>query len=136
MFVADLPPDLDVVRKVLIADGRVLLAIAFGSLAHGTHGPESDVDLAIDVGVPLATDVRIDLIRKLASATGRPIDLIDLRSTGVPLSRTILTEGIFLVCDDLESYANHVIRMHRDVEDFLPLRNRLLRERLAAWTHS
>lgn len=135
MVVADLPAELEAARRVLLEDDRVQLAIAFGSFVRGNHGPASDVDVAVDVGQPLDADARIDLTRKLAAATGRPIDLIDLCTVGVPLSRTILTEGVHIVRRDMQRYVSHVIRMHRDVEDVLPLRNRVLRDRLEAWTN-
>ena len=113
----------------LEAETDVVLAIAFGSLVSGRAGFESDADVAVLADRPLGAERRAALTRVAAEATGRPVDLLDLRETGVPLLRTILREGKTLVCRDPVARDRLTSRMLADVEDFLPLRERLLRER-------
>ena len=121
------------VTKVLVDEADLVLAIAFGSLAVGRAGSESDVDVGVLTEDPLDDRRRERLVRAIAQATGRPVDLVDLRSAGVPLLRTILTTGTVLLRRDATAHAQLVSRMLADVEDFLPLRERLLRERRQRW---
>ncbi len=119
--------------EALEAEPDVLLAIAFGSLAQGRAGFESDADVAVLAERALGPERRAALIRVVTESTGRPVDLLDLRETGVPLLRTILCEGTTLVCRDRAARDRLMSRMLADVEDFLPLRKRLLRERRQRW---
>jgi uncharacterized protein len=121
------------VTAVLAGEADLVLAIAFGSLVAGQAGTESDVDVGLLTEGPLDDRRRERLVRAIAQATGRPVDLVDLRSAGVPLLRTILTTGTVLLRRDGTAHAQLVSRMLADVEDFLPLRERLLRERRQRW---
>ena len=124
---------LRLLTEALEGEPDVLLAIAFGSLARGRAGFESDADVAVLAERPLGLERRMALMRVVAEATGRSVDLLDLRETGVPLLRTILREGTTLVCRDREARDRLTSRMLADVEDLLPLRERLLRERRQRW---
>lgn len=117
----------------LAAESDILLAIAFGSAAGGTSRPDSDLDLAVLGDAPLDARRRQELIRLVADVTGRPVDLVDLRTAGVPVLRSALHAGRKLVCRDRRVYEQLVSRMLVDTEDFLPYRERMLRERRAAW---
>ncbi len=119
--------------EALEAEPDVLLAIAFGSLAQGRAGFESDADVAVMAERPLGPERRVELMRAIAAVTGRPVDLLDLRETGVPLLRTILLEGRTILCRDPAARVRLMSRMLAEVEDFLPLRERLLRERRQRW---
>jgi predicted nucleotidyltransferase len=110
----------------------VVLAILFGSAAAGKERPESDIDLAVDVGRALTVDERMALISKLAGFTGRPIDLVDLHIVGEPLLGQILRHGERILGTDTR-YANLVRKHLFDKADFLPYRDRILRERRQAW---
>jgi predicted nucleotidyltransferase len=112
----------------------LILAYAFGSIATGTASPASDADIAVLEAQPLTSGDRIGLIGRLAEATGRPIDLIDLREVGSPLLQVVLTTGRELFCRDTGAKALLMAKMVTDAEDFLPLRRRLLKERRDKWT--
>ena len=122
------------VTAALGAEPDVLLAIVFGSVARGEAGLGSDADVGVLMRGPMTSERREALIRALAAATGRPVDLIDLREAGVPLLRTILREGRTLVSRDRVARDRLVSRMLADVEDFLPLREHIQRERRHRWT--
>lgn len=124
---------LDPVAKVLQRDPNVVLAYAFGSVAAGTATLESDLDVAVLGVEPLTTDDQTRMIGRLAEASGRPVDLIDLWEAGMPLLQIVLTTGRELVCHDLNAKASLMSRMVTDAEDFLPLRRRLLKERRDKW---
>lgn len=110
-----------------------MIAIAFGSAAEGTQRPDSDFDLAVLAAGTLDAERKSELIRLVATATGRPVDLVDLRTAGVPLLRAALRGGRRLVCRDRRAYEQLIVRLVTDTEDFLPYRERMLRERRAAW---
>ena len=126
-------PVLASLRDVLLDDPEVLLAYAFGSLASGRPSFESDADVAVLAARPLDVAHRRRLMRTIADATGRPVDLVDLHDAGMPLLRIILTEGRELLCRDRRAKDRIVSRMLADVEDFLPLRERMLRARRERW---
>jgi predicted nucleotidyltransferase len=88
--------DIARLRKVLQHHADLELAILFGSLARQAGRRHSDVDLAVSAGSRLSAEARIALIEELASATGRPVDLVDLTQAGEPLLGQILTTGIRL----------------------------------------
>lgn len=111
----------------------VQLAIVFGSLAGGKEKWESDVDIAVDVGRPLTAGEKMALIGDIAGKTGRPVDLIDLRTAGEPVIGQILKHGVRILGSN-SKYAD-LIRKHLfDSADFMPYRSRILSERRHAWT--
>jgi len=120
------------ILKVLDSQPEILLGILFGSVAAGKERTDSDVDVAVDVGRILTAQEKMTLIASLAEATGRPTDLVDLHSVGEPLLGQILSHGERILGSD-SRYAN-LIRKHLfDKADFLPYRERILRERRQAW---
>ena len=108
------------------------LAIIFGSIAAGTERPESDLDLAVDAGHILTVEEKRILISELAGRIGRPVDLVDLRTAGEPLLGQILKHGIRIL-GSTACYARLLRRHLFDSADFLPYRERILRERRRAW---
>lgn len=105
----------------------------FGSLAAGHASAASDVDVAVQAVRPLDAAQKIALVGDIAAATGRAVDLIDLRRAGEPLLGQIVAHGRRVLGSD-EAFARLVSRHLLDAADFLPLANRLLAERRQAWT--
>lgn len=122
------------IRSVLRPHTELELAMLFGSLARGTPRRDSDLDLAVSAGRPLSAETRVHLIEALASATGRPVDLVDLSRAGEPLLGQIMTTGVRLIGSD-EAQARFLTRHLLDQADFLPYRDRILAERREAWIH-
>lgn len=110
----------------------VKLVILFGSLATDQGRAESDLDLAVDAGHDLTASEKMALIAVLAESTGRPIDLVDLRSVGEPLLGQILRHGKRLLGSDTD-YAELLYKHLVEQADFMPYRNRILAERRKAW---
>lgn len=108
------------------------LALLFGSAARGALRPESDLDVAVLADRPLAAARKHELIRGLAEASGRPVDLVDLASVGEPLLGRILAEGRRLFGSD-DDFAALVVRHLFEQADFVPLQQRILEERRRAW---
>ena len=120
------------VVRILDSQPEIQQAILFGSVAAGKERTESDIDLAVDGGRVLTAEEKITLIASLAEATGRSTDLVDLHSVGVPLLGQILSHGERILESDTR-YANLVRKHLFDKSDFLPYRERILRERRQAW---
>jgi len=117
----------------LAAEPDLVLAIAFGSAVRGVAHPDSDFDLGVVCDEPLGPRRKGQLIRLVADVTGRPVDLVDLRTAGAPVLRSALRGGRKLVCRDRGAYERLVSRLVADTEDFLPYRQRMLSERRSAW---
>ena len=107
-------------------------AYVFGSVAKGSAKPESDLDIAVQGSNPLTTEQYIALVEDLTLATGRAIDLIDLKTAGEPLLGEIL-QGHRLLGGDAE-HAELIKRHLFDSADFLPYVERMLAQRRAQWT--
>ena len=111
---------------------QIELAIVFGSIARGEAGRRSDVDLAVQLPTPLDVEQKMQLIANIAAMTGRPVDLIDLRTVGEPLLGQILKHGQRIrgeAADLAPLMQRHVYAM----EDFMPYVERTLEERKRAW---
>lgn len=119
-------------REVLSRHPGIRLAILFGSLASGRENPESDVDIAIDLGRSLDAETKMELMEQLAERTGRPIDLIDLQTAGTLLLGQILKHGKRLLGND-RPHAELIKRQIFDEADFMPYYRRILEERRNSW---
>ncbi|MDN5871737.1 MAG: nucleotidyltransferase domain-containing protein [Nitrococcus sp.] len=117
----------------LAAQKDIRLGLLFGSLASGKAGQDSDVDIAILCDHPLNVERRIELIEDLACLTGRAVDLVDLATAGIAVVRSAVLGGRVLYSRDSAAYPTQITRMLLDSADFLPYRERLLRQRLNAW---
>ena len=118
--------------KLLSTYPQVRMAILFGSMASATNTPESDLDLALYGEHRLSSELKMDLIQRLASITKCPIDLIDMRTVGEPLLGEILSKGKRILGNNTD-FALLLSRQLIDKADFYPYRERLLRERREQW---
>ena len=127
-----LDPSVEPIRTVLQRHPAIVQAVLFGSVANGSARPDSDLDLAVSAGRPLDAEEKQILIGELAEATGRPIDLIDLETVGEPQLGQILSHGKRVLSND-DAYADLLLRHLYAQADFVPYRDRILRERREAW---
>lgn len=125
--------DLPRIHQALQAFPGLCQAIVFGSVATGSARHDSDIDIAVEGTHALSAQERTALIEAVAAATGRAVDLIDLKTAGEPLLGQILQHGHRLLGSNAQ-YAELVRRHVFDTEDFLPYVERMLRERRQAWT--
>jgi len=120
------------VEQVLAQHPDTELAYVFGSVARGEAGADSDLDLAVRMAEePLDAKRKINLIEELASATRRPVDLVDLRTVGEPLLGQVLS-GERLIGTP-EQHAALMTRHLLDEADFMPYVRRMQAERRARW---
>lgn len=119
-------------KNVLGQFPQITLAVLFGSAASGQQQPESDLDIAVSASRPLSVTEKITMIGALAECTGRPIDLVDLKTVAEPLLGQIVRHGKRIIGSDTlygELIAKHLFEQ----ADFMPYRARLLAERRKAW---
>ena len=121
----------EILTALQLIDG-LELAVVFGSVAQGNARFDSDLDIAVRYAAPLNADEKLTLIRALGAASGRPVDLIDLRTAGPIIARQALTLGKRLFGTD-NDFASQLSRTLIDYADFAPLIERTLRERRDAW---
>lgn len=120
------------VSAVLQAFPRIELAVLFGSAARGQERPDSDVDLAVAAGSALSAEEKMALVEALAEHTGRPVDLVDLRTAPEPLLGQILRHGRRLLGSN-SAFGALISRHLFEQADFMPYRTRVLAQRRAAW---
>ena len=75
----------------------VLRSSVFGSFARGEAGPESDVDILIELPDSKTMFDLIELGEKLESALGRKVDLVTYRSIHHLLRDRILQEQVSIL---------------------------------------
>lgn len=103
---------------VLSGDDDFELGIVFGSAAAGTLRPDSDVDVAVLTRTPMQAERKRALTAALATATGRAVDLVDLRAAGIGVTSVVLRNGKRVLCRRRRVYADLLAR-HREA---MPLR--------------
>lgn len=121
-------------RDVLAPHPAVGLALVYGSVARGDAGPESDLDVGVMGPRRLEPAEALALIRDLGNASGRPVDLVDLRAAHGTLLHEILHRGVRVFERDEALYPALLARHLIDEADFRPLRDRILADRRRAWT--
>lgn len=75
----------------------------FGSLARGTAGLDSDIDLGVIANRPIDPVELFELGLSLGVIAGRDVDLVDLRRASVLLRHVVATEGVLVAALDAEA---------------------------------
>lgn len=133
MSTADHESLLQQLGRTLEGEPDIQLVTVFGSAAAGRLTADSDIDVAVLADAPLDPSRRKRLIEVLARVSGRPVDLIDLGTAGVPITRSALLGGRRILCRNRRVYGALLARTLADSADFLPYRERILRHRRRAW---
>ncbi len=121
------------IEQVMARHPSVVLAILFWSMAKDQARNDSDLDIAVASSTPLTAQTHLAIIKDLALAVGRPVDLIDLDRTHNPLLQQILTKGRRVLCHDRTRYAELLLRMVYEEADLMPYYRRILSDRRQAW---
>ena len=116
---------------ILSQHPQIKLAILFGSQATGHARPTSDIDLAVLADQPIDTHLKLELIERVGFELGRAADIVDLHSAQEPLLGQVFKGKKLL--GDTAAYARLLTKHLLNTADFLPLRERILKERQAAW---
>lgn len=124
----DIDPKL---TAVLRGYPEIRVAFLFGSRASGAAGPESDIDVGVLADTPIDPERKLSLIEALGLELGVPADVVDLHGAPEPVLGEVL-RGRRIIGDDA-THAKLVTAHVINAADFLPLRQRILAERRAAW---
>ena len=109
------------VRDVLLRQPDIEFACVFGSFAQGRQTPASDIDVAVAAQAPIDPDRRLALNDEVASAAGRPVDLVDLHRAGPLLLTQALTKGRRVVKRDSRVLARLLVKTWYLNADLMPL---------------
>lgn len=110
----DLSPALAILRQRIPALAGVYL---FGSHASGHARADSDVDLAVYAGPPLARALLTDVREQLANVLKQNVDLIDLSAAPTILQIQVIDEGKLIEAPDADATAFFEVRAIRDYQD-------------------
>jgi predicted nucleotidyltransferase len=117
--------------RLLSGYGEIQLAILFGSQAQGGARPDSDVDLGVLMATPISSSLKLELIELIGAELGRPVDIVDLHDAAEPILGQVL-KGKRLLGDNA-SFAGLLTKHLINAADFVPLQQRILAGRRAAW---
>lgn len=122
----------DQIRGVFKDFPKVKLVILFGSVATSSAHTLSDLDVAVLARQPLTAKEKMSIIEALALEIGRPVDLIDLFATPEPITGQVIKHGRLVLGGNSE-FAELLSRHLVEMVDFVPIQERILSERRAAW---
>jgi predicted nucleotidyltransferase len=112
---------------------NIRLAILFGSQANPERQKHfgSDIDLAIMTDAPVSDHFKMELIETIGIELGCPVDIVDVNDAPEPILGEVF-KGQRLLGDDTV-YARLLTRHLLNTADFVPLRERILKERRDRW---
>ncbi len=112
------------------AQPRVVTAYLFGSVARGTAGAASDVDVAVLHASPPALTLTAQpfaLEDELTSRLGRPVQVVSLHTAPVDLIMRVLRDGRLLVDRDRSARIRFEVRSRNEYFDLKPFLDRYRR---------
>ena len=110
---------------VLKSYPMIRLAWVYGSFAKGNPSNTSDLDIGVAADKYLTNEEKIAIAQRIAAATGREVDLVDVTAERGIIASQILTTGRLLVNESRELLASLIKRMWFDRADFWPHRERI-----------
>jgi predicted nucleotidyltransferase len=105
-------------------DDRIVAVYLFGSVARGTAGPGSDVDVAVLYAEPPPVSLEglpLDLEAKLERVLGEEVQVVVLNRAAVDLVHRILLDGRLLVDRDPSVRIRFEIRARNEFFDLQPV---------------
>ena len=117
-----------VLREFFTAQtGEIIAAYLFGSVARGTSGARSDVDVAVlYAATPPATfeGLPLDLASRLEHLLKRPVHVIVLNTAPADLVHRILRDGVLLLDRDPSARIRFEVQSRNEFFDLQPIRDR------------
>jgi len=111
----------------------IKLATLFGSQADPARTKHfgSDIDLAIMTTEPINSHFKMELIQAISTELDRLVDIVVINDAPEPILGEVLKGQRLL--GDHNTYAQLLTRHLLNEADFLPLRQRILKERRDRW---
>ena len=114
---------IDRLRSVLESEPRILYALLFGSRGRGQGRARSDADVAVGLvqdAVLSVTEIG-DLISRLETAAGQPVDLVFLDEASPGLAYRIFRDGRVILEKDRKALVERKARAILEYLDFKPV---------------
>ena len=108
------------------------LVMLFGSYATALERTDSDLDIAVQFPQRMPAEQCIAMMNALIDATGRVVDLIDLRTVGGELFGQIMKRHVKLIGAEPMMVALRARHMGHET-DWMPYYRKQRDERLARW---
>ena len=120
------------IRAALALFPEIEIALFFGSMATGLARADSDLDIAVQFPKRMPAELYIAILNALIDATGRVVDLIDLRTVGGELFGQIMKRHVKLIGAEPMMVALRARYMGHET-DWMPYYRKQRDERLARW---
>lgn len=114
------------IAQTLSCEQDIKLCLLYGSAAAGRLRADSDLDVAVAGERALAPERMMDLRFRLAEATGRDVDLLDLQAVNGTILHQALTRSNIVFVRDHALYASIIQRMLYNQADMMPYVRRML----------
>ena len=114
---------IDRLRSVLESERRIVYALLFGSRGRGQGHARSDADVAVGLARDAALSVTEigDLISRLETAAGQPVDLVFLDDASPGLAYRIFRDGRVILEKDRKAFVERKARAILEYLDFKPV---------------
>ncbi len=116
----------DATREALRArEHELVAAYVFGSVARGTAGARSDIDLAVLLKaepVPGLAGLGFDIAFDLEPKLKRPVDIVVLNRASPDLTHRVLRDGVLVLESDRRARVEFEVRSRAQYFDLAPLR--------------
>lgn len=121
-------------KELVEPDARVAYALLFGSAARGVTSPQSDIDVAVGLasGVRLSVREIAELVSRLESAIGKPVDLLFVDEAPPALAYRVFRDGVILSLRDRRAFVMAKARAILEYLDFKPIQDLCVRGALKA----
>ena len=111
---------------ILAAEPAVVAAYIFGSLARGTAGPLSDIDVGLLMGdpeeaAPVCDPTMDALCRRLRTSN---VDVVSLAEAPMPLRYRAVRDGLLVIRRDAAAVERFITETVLQYLDFKPVRDR------------
>jgi uncharacterized protein len=108
----------------------------FGSVAAGSAGPLSDVDVAVLGAAGLTLDERARLVADMSRAVGRAVDLVLAEEASPVLAMALVETGRRFLCraaDRADAFEDAALRRYLGTAELRRIVSAYVREDLGAW---
>src|SRR5262245_14204656 len=119
------PAAIEHARREFFATHRegMVAVYLFGSVARGSAGPRSDVDLAVPYEVappPTPDGLPVELEGRIEKLVGRPVQVIVLNRAPVDLVHRVLRDGVLVLDADRSPRIRFEVRARNEFFDLQP----------------
>lgn len=116
----------DRVKTIFDEIPAAVAVYVFGSVARGSAGPRSDVDVGVLMDEPPPSTLmgpRLSIEGRLEQALGRPVDVIILNSAPADLVHRVLRDGELVLERDRGRRIRFEVARRNEYFDLQPLRD-------------